>query len=191
VLFKTDHGICLGEHNRTGKSNINDNDDRFWPVYPEIAHVPFMIAAPGLEGGTEVGILAQAADVFPTLLDLLGVEVDPPEPMHGRSFAAHLKGESTDPIRDLVVAAACIKAPESFPRPCGMMPVVYTGQWAYAPVGSAGEKELYDIEDDPTALTNVVGENEGVVRELHGKVVGLLEEIDAPENQVGLWQLDK
>ena len=41
VVFMSDHGMSLGEHNRTGKSNINKNDERFWPLYPEIVHIPF------------------------------------------------------------------------------------------------------------------------------------------------------
>ena len=51
VAFTSDHGISIGEHGRTGKANISSWDDRFWPIYPEVAHVPFMVAAPGLDGG--------------------------------------------------------------------------------------------------------------------------------------------
>ncbi|MFW6164016.1 MAG: sulfatase, partial [Planctomycetota bacterium] len=87
VVFTTDHGMSLGEHNRTGKSNINEGDDRAWPIYPEVAHIPFLVAAPGLEGGREVDALLQPPDVLPTLLDLCGLDLEPPEPFHGVSFA--------------------------------------------------------------------------------------------------------
>ena len=46
VIFTTTTITC-GKHNRTGKSNINDGDDRCWPLYPEIARLPCLIAAPG------------------------------------------------------------------------------------------------------------------------------------------------
>jgi len=44
VLITSDHGMSLGEHNRTGKSNIHEADPRYWPLYPEIGHVPFLVA---------------------------------------------------------------------------------------------------------------------------------------------------
>ena len=34
VIVTSDHGTSLGEHNRTGKSNISDHDERYWPIYP-------------------------------------------------------------------------------------------------------------------------------------------------------------
>ncbi|MEC9379255.1 MAG: sulfatase, partial [Candidatus Latescibacterota bacterium] len=33
IAFTSDHGMFLGEHNRTGKSNIDRADDRIWPLY--------------------------------------------------------------------------------------------------------------------------------------------------------------
>jgi len=93
VVFTTDHGISIGEHARTGKSNIHPKDDRFWPLYPEIAHIPFLIAAPGVEGGRTVDALAQPPDILPTLLELAGADIEAREPFHGRSFAGLLKGE--------------------------------------------------------------------------------------------------
>ncbi|MCY4657958.1 MAG: sulfatase, partial [Gammaproteobacteria bacterium] len=44
VVITSDHGTSVGEHNRTGKSNIANNDERYWPIYPEVGHVPFLIA---------------------------------------------------------------------------------------------------------------------------------------------------
>ena len=106
VIFTTDHGMSLGEHNRTGKTNINEGDERYWPLYPEIAHIPFLIAAPGLEGGRVVDAIAQPVDIMPTLFDLVGgIEIDPPEPMHGISFAPVLRGGSIEPIRDMAITA--------------------------------------------------------------------------------------
>ena len=87
VIFTADHGMSLGEHNRTGKSNINRGDDRNWPLYPEIAHIPFLVAAPGLKGGRSIDAIMQPHDILPTVLDLAGVKKRPPEPMHGVSFA--------------------------------------------------------------------------------------------------------
>jgi len=181
VIFTADHGMSLGEHNRTGKTNINDYDDRCWPIYPEIAHIPFMIAAPGLKGGTTIDTLAQPPDILPTVLDLAGVEnVESPEPMHGISFASQLKGESNEEIRDIAIAATFSrKAPEPNPKKW-TMPVIYTKQWAYAPCGMEGDPELYDLLTDPYAEKNIFAAHSAVVADLTSKAKAFIESLDAP-----------
>ena len=186
VIFTTDHGMSLGEHNRTGKSNINDGDDRFWPVYPEVAHIPFLIAAPGLSGGRSVEALVQPCDILPTVSALAGIEPDPPEPFHGRSIAGLLKGETDAPIRDIAVSASFARGQNGAWPDNAVTPVVYTGDWAYAPVGAAGEKELYDTGKDPAAETNVAGDHADVARDLHDRLIGWCEEVAAPAEAVDL-----
>ena len=87
VVITTDHGMSIGEHNRTGKSNISDDDERYWPLYPEIGHVPFLVAAPDVPKGKSLSLFAQPMDFLPTACDLASVEIEPPEPIDGRSFA--------------------------------------------------------------------------------------------------------
>jgi len=180
VVFTSDHGCCLGDHDRTGKSNINDNDDRYWPLYPETAHVPFLIAAPGLKGGRSVDALLQPPDILPTWLDLAGLDVQPPEPFHGKSFASLLRGESDEPVNECAITAACLRFKEGNVAANSNTPMVYTEKWAYAPVGSDGGAELYDLEADPTATNNVAAANPSVVAEMAEKAVKFLKTLDAP-----------
>ena len=169
VLFTSDHGISLGEHERTGKSNISPNDDRCWPLYPEIAKVPWLVAAPGLEGGCEVDLLMQPPDTLPTILELAGVEATPPDPFHGVSVAPQLRGESWDDIHDFVITAGHLRGgegspPSSFTTSVGWVtPMLYTKQWAYAPIGANVDPELYDLTADPTAETDVATRHPDVV----------------------------
>jgi arylsulfatase A-like enzyme len=171
VVFTSDHGMSLGEHNRTGKSNINERDDRHWPIYPEIAHVPFMIAAPGLAGGRGLGALLQPPDILPTVLDIANVPVEPPEPFHGRSFAPLLKAgavnETAEAIRSFAVSACFMRLREGEIPANALTPAVYTQRWAYVPVGPGGERELYDLAEDPLAAR-------------HAKLLKWLEDADAP-----------
>jgi arylsulfatase A-like enzyme len=188
VIFTTDHGMSLGEHTRTGKSNINPGDSRYWPVYPEVAHIPCLIAAPGLEGGRTVDALLQPYDILPTVLDLAGVEIDTPEPFHGRSFAPMLRGEAQVPLHDFVVTASYLDADESGAIPDEVVtPVLYTHEWAYVPIGAEGERELYALASDPYAEADVAAEKPGVVEKLHDKLIAWLREIDAlPETLAAL-----
>jgi arylsulfatase A-like enzyme len=180
VVFSSDHGTSLGEHNRTGKTNINDRDGRNWPIYPEVAHVPFLVAAPGLEGGRTVDTIQQPFDILPTLLELAGAEAIPPEPFHGRSFAPQLRGEAPAATRELAVSACQVRDKTSVTRPGATTPVVYTATRAYAPFGVDGGPELYDIEADPLAENNIIADAEGEAEALHEKLLGWLSDIDAP-----------
>jgi len=184
VIFTSDHGISLGEHDRTGKSNVNERDDRFWPLYPEIAHVPFMIAAPGLEGGRGVEALLQPPDILPTLLDIANAPAEPPEAFHGRSFAPLLKSgasnQTAQAIRSFAVSGSFARLREGDIPANAETPVVYTQRWAYVPVGPGDARELYDISKDPLAERDVAAENAAVCDELHAKLTGWLESVGAP-----------
>ncbi len=198
VIFTSDHGMSLGEHNRTGKSNINERDDRCWPIYPEIARVPFMIAAPGLQsdagnpkqGGREVDALLQPPDVLPTIAELAGLDVETPEPIHGRSFAPLLKGDSAGPLRDFIVTGSFLRVKPGEKPSQAVTPAVYTEKWCYVPFGAEGARELYDLQADPYAEKDVAGDNAGMVEELHGKFVGWLKEMKAPPEAIAPFEED-
>jgi arylsulfatase A-like enzyme len=189
VIFTTDHGMSLGEHNRTGKSNINENDDRRWPLYPEIAHIPFLIAAPNLPDGTGVDVLAQPADVLPTLLELNGLNVEQPDPFHGRSVAKALTGETVAQGDEFVICGCYLRTDEGAIPTTASTPVLYTQKWAYAPIGPSGEQELFDLEEDPYGETNIADDHPDIVTALHQKLVGWLEEIGAPDAAIEPYTL--
>ena len=191
VIFTSDHGFSIGERNRTGKTNIHPRDDRCWPIYPEVAHVPLLIAAPGLEGGREIGELVQPVDLLPTLLDLTGTEAEPPEPIHGHSLAPLLRGESAGPVRDVAITAGHLRpGPDTGPRITSKRttPVVYTKRWAYAPIGAAATPELYDLTADPYALTNLADRHGDVVKDLHAELLAFLTDLDAPAEAISVFE---
>jgi arylsulfatase A-like enzyme len=187
VVFTTDHGFSIGEHGRSGKSNIGKDDDRYWPIYPEVAHVPLMIAAPGLEGGREVDALLQPPDILPTLLDLADADAEPAEPFHGTSFAPMLRGEEQAPIRDVAISASFGRLDYDTLPEKATTPVVYTKEWAYAPIGADGGRELYDLASDPGCDVNVAADHADVCDDLRNKLVAWLDEMDAPEHLKKLY----
>jgi arylsulfatase A-like enzyme len=187
VIFTSDHGISIGEHNRTGKLNINDKDNRYWPIYQEVARVPFLIVAPGLPAGHSVTQLMQSADILPTLLDMLGGKIEPPEPFHGRSFLMNLKAQTDLPIRDFVVVGMY---PKSFGETEGFAmkttPVLYTARWAYAPAGARGTPESYNVIRDPGAVKNLAGNHPWIVARHHAMLLNWLREMGAPEDTIAV-----
>jgi len=191
VIFTTDHGISLGEHNRTGKTNISDNDNRHWPLYPEIAHIPFMVAAPELKGGTSVDGFAQPVDILPTLLELAGVDVEPVEAFHGRSFAPMLQGKRNDTDSDFAICGSYLRPTSDGNIPSdATTPVLYTDRWAYAPIGPDGQRQLFNLAADPYGETDIASDHPEVVEELHGLLVDWFENLDAPTEAVSLFRRD-
>ena len=185
VVVTSDHGMSIGEHTRTGKSNIHDGDGRFWPLYPELGHVPFLIAAPGLRPGAGIQAFAQPADFLPTVCELAGVEAAPPEPFDGRSFASVLRAGSGK-HREFAVSGCWVGGSAAVPAKAST-PFVVTERWGYAPVGAHGAPELYDLTVDPLAAHDVAEAHTAVVREMHGLLIQHLRECGAADETIALW----
>jgi len=187
VAVTSDHGTSLGEHDRTGKSNIHDEDPRYWPIYPEIGHVPFLVAGGGVPRGRRLDLIAQPMDILPTLCDLAGVSAEPEEPFQGTSFArAVLEGGGQH--RELAVSGCYVQAEgEARPRKA-VTPFVVTRRWGYAPVGAYGNPELYDLDADPLAAEDVAPDNPGVVTDLHARFVQHLEDHGASDAFLAFWK---
>ena len=177
VMFTTDHGTSLGEHDRTGKGNRNAGDDRLWPPYPEVGHIPLLVAGPMLPGGESIACLAEPTDILPTLLELIGLSADLPETFHGQSVAAQLCGQSGSQDREIVMTGAMDFLAKAG---CTEPPVFYTERWAFAPIGAGGEPELYDLEVDPAVERNVVGENAGVERSMRTTIRERMKALGVP-----------
>ncbi len=76
VILTTDHGHLLGEHGYWAKN--------YMFVYQELAHIPLLMCAPGVCGGSRVRALTSIVDLMPTLLELHGAT--PPRSVQGRSL---------------------------------------------------------------------------------------------------------
>jgi arylsulfatase A-like enzyme len=186
VVITSDHGTSLGEHGRTAKSNICDEDERYWPIYPEIGHVPFLLAGGEVPRGQSLDLFGQPIDVLPTVTELAGTEVDPTVPFEGRSFAqAVLDGASAH--RDYVVSGQHIGNTDNGLPPCSVTPFLATEQWGYAPVGAHGDPELYALSEDPLAENNVASDHRSVVQDLHDLFLDHLQEYGAHEETISLW----
>ena len=189
VMVTSDHGTSLGEHERTGKTNISDSDDRFWPIYPEVGHVPMLVAAPGVPGGAALPMLGQPVDIMPTLSELAEVTVSAPEACHGRSFADAVRNGAGACHREVVVSASHLR-----PQPSGGVdrkattPFVATLDWGYAPVGSAGSAEVYDLRADPLAADNLIRTHRDQAAAMHELFLTYMREHGAPSEIVDAWQ---
>jgi uncharacterized sulfatase len=137
VVFISDHGYLLGQHQEWQKTNI----------FEEACRVPMIISVPG-QKPAKVSGLVELLDLYPTLAELCGLEA--PKTLEGQSIAAML----SDPNAKVHEATTTIvKRKNFFGRS------IRTGRFRYTEWdnGKAGV-ELYDHRTDPDEFKNLAND---------------------------------
>jgi len=152
VVFTSDHGYHLGEHDFWQKQSLHEESTR----------IPLIIAPPGGKAATSDG-LAQQIDIYPTLAELAGFEIPPH--VQGRSLAPILQN-SENRVHEEVF---CTKGKDHLLR---------TERWAYLFYRN-GAAELYDMQEDPRQFTNLIDDPEhaATARELRERLQAKLQSI--------------
>ncbi len=135
VILWSDHGDMLGDHGRRHKSVFLRSSLR----------VPLIVRWPGMDTGTVRDELCSQIDIFPTLLDGLGLE--PSTRAMGRSLVPALQGAA---------------APETQEALCEVneYTMIRTRRYKYA-IDDRGEGvQLLDLEEDPDETVNLCGREE-------------------------------
>ena len=171
VLFLSDHGIFLGEHNLLGKSSKVTGDIRGWPTYAEVSRVPMMWRIPGLAPGRR-DALVHPGDVTTTLLELAGVK--PPDTMLTPSLRPVLTGEA-DRVRDVAVSSWSLRGRRPT-RPS----VIRDEEWSLVFWTSGLPPELYHRPSAPGETQDVAAAHPAEVRRLHGQYVRFLQQCETP-----------
>jgi arylsulfatase len=164
IVFTSDHGEMLGDHYLWRKSL----------AFESAARVPFIIRAPGSFGvrrNTAVNAPATHADIMPTILDMLNIDV--PDTVDGRSLYPLLKGEKVDSWRD------CIHIEHAPNHQC-----VTDGRRKYIWAPVSGKEYFFNLDDDPRELHNLSGVKnfDAEISEWRTKLIQLLQ--DRPEGFV-------
>jgi choline-sulfatase len=143
-IFGGDNGMNMGHHGIWGKGNGTFP----FNMYDSSVKVPFVMAWPGVlpQGVTDAHLLSHY-DVFPTLVDLLGLSEPALEKLPGRSFAPLLRGEAL-PDRQAVVVF----------DEYGPVRMIRTHTHKYVRRYPYGPDEFYDLADDPGERNNRVSD---------------------------------
>ena len=137
ILFTSDHGEMLGDHNLYRKC---------WP-YEGSARVPFFVHPPrGSELPKEIvsGQPVGLQDAMPTLLDIAGVKV--PEACTGRSLLPIIRGESVR-VRDVLHGEHA----GQYEYDDGMHYLV-SERYKYVWYSQRPCEHLFDLKEDPNEL---------------------------------------
>lgn len=157
VIFTSDHGYHLGEHDFWAKVSLHE----------ESAAVPLIISVPGKKPAV-CNSLTELIDLYPTASSLCGLEV--PERLQGRDISRMLD-EPNFEVRDAAFSVA--------PSRKGFL--LREHKWAYIQYkeDASGGIELFDMDQDPKQFTNLAHQPEyaDVVKHLGGKLAAKLDQI--------------
>jgi arylsulfatase A-like enzyme len=134
VALVSDHGIYLGEHRLTGKSDSY--------LHPELIRVPLLLRDPGGRGaGAESDYYATTIDLPPTLLSMAGA---PP--------SSRFEGADLSPLLD--GAAPAEERPFAYGG-YGNFSFIRDERWALVARNDNGWRLFYDLERDPREQRDV------------------------------------
>lgn len=186
VVVTADHGMSLGEHGRTGKSMADKNQDHpYWPMYPEISKVPFLIAGGDIPKGKKINMTALPVDIFPTFCELAeGVPLETEKTVNGISFAPALKGEVFE-SRKIAVTSRNYNL---WDKEMKDAPFAVAGEWGYAPVGMDGSRELFYLTEDPLAEKNIFVDNMEKADEIHKMFIEYIKSLGASNEMLAFWE---
>jgi hypothetical protein len=164
VILVTDHGHYHGEKDIWGKPGA--------PLYQPMAHIPLLIAAPGLEPGI-CEALTTSVDLFATLQDLFDL---PParQATHGVSLLPLIRGEAVE-VRDFALAGVWgrevhllerdlkyARAPVGANAPLAM----YSNRWSTMPTHVLPLARELPLPDDRAVLSRMPGSEVPVLRQI-------------------------
>lgn len=135
VIFLSDHGEEFMEHGGFMHSTL----------YNELLRIPLIIKVPGILPGRVKG-LTQTIDVFPTLLDLVGVRT--PESAQGDSLLELMLNRRDKNMEDRYVVSSTEDSA-----------AIQNERWKLIEKYSAAatDRKLYHLADDPKEKENVAG----------------------------------
>jgi arylsulfatase A-like enzyme len=191
VIFVSDHGELLLDHGFSGKGERH---------YDACVRVPLIISGPGLRRGAVVEDFVQLEDIFPTVLEMAGIE--PPAPrvmgpylketpraLAGRSLLPLCRGERpADWRRDAYIESynnITTATPRNWARS------VRTGQWRYTMVPEGQGEQLFHLATDPDEQVNLARDaaHASVRRELRDRLLDLVILQDYPQTPRDLFAL--
>lgn len=146
IVYMGDNGFSFGEHGLIDKRH----------AYEESMRVPLLVWAPGMiKPNSVIEQVVMNVDLAPTFLELAGIKK--PGQMQGYSFTQLLKGSPGAWKRDKVFyeyywESAFPQTPTTFAvRSDRYKYIYYNGVW--------DTNELFDLENDPYEMNNLVNDS--------------------------------
>ncbi|HKJ28132.1 MAG TPA: arylsulfatase [Anaerolineales bacterium] len=169
ICFVSDHGEMMGDHNMFRKG---------FP-YEGSARVPLILVGPK---GSEIAANQQHSpvielrDIMPTLLDCAGLPI--PESVEGRSFLPYAEGGEAQDWREYLHGEHILWGQS--------IQWLTDGHEKYVWMSSSGVEQLFNLDDDPDELNDLVLTGDGgeritlwrsrMIAELAGREEGFVQD---------------
>ena len=156
IIVASDHGDFLGEKGLFAKAEA---------LYECLLHVPLIVVPPpglGLEGGQQIAGLVDLIDLFPTILEIAGIEV--PEYAQGKDLISWVTTGASKPLRDCVFSQVgdyhghlgqSNYGGTNAGRHPGLVQASRSRSHSYIRDPDYGD-EAYDLRRDPLELNNLL-----------------------------------
>ena len=170
IIYTSDHGHCMSSHSLSAKGPS---------VYDEIARVPLIIAGFGLPKNTVNKNPASHINIAPTVMELMGFEI--PNMMHGKSLAAELRDNSKRTNENIFIEFGRFEVDHDSFGGLQLMRACFDGRHKLS-VNLLSTDELYDIQDDPDEMINLIDseKHEAIRNRLHDAILANMNEIRDP-----------
>jgi len=172
IIFTSDNGgVAAGDAFAT--SNLPLRAGKGYQFEGGIRE-PYFIKVPGLTtGGTKTSIPVTGTDFYPTILDLVGVELKPDEHQDGRSLVPVLEGGT------LSERPLFWHYPHYGNQGGEPSSIIREGDWKLIHYYEDGREELYNLKEDLEETNNVATVHPEIVEELSKKLFAYLNEVGA------------
>ncbi|MGH1493791.1 MAG: alpha/beta fold hydrolase [Acidimicrobiales bacterium] len=139
VIYTSDHGDMLGSHGFLMKSVMYDGS----------ARVPLLMRGPGIDPGATCQTAVSLVDIFPTVLDVVGVAAAEQDHDLPGSTLRHLAGSSHDQER-------AVFSEYHGPTSAAASYMIRRGRWKYVKhLFDGSGSQLFDLHADPHELDDL------------------------------------
>ncbi|HEV7281838.1 MAG TPA: sulfatase [Pirellulaceae bacterium] len=183
VIFASDNGGTV--HQRIDGVPVTTNAplrSGKGTLYEGGVRVPFVVFWPGvIEANSVSDALVQTTDIYPTLLDLLGLQSRRNQAFDGISFAPALEGK---PFRRRVIFSyfpyeSMSVDDRTSPSASVRVDDLKLIRFFHAGPGGTHRHELYDLAADPGETSDLSGERPLIVSSLDAMIEGYLDDARA------------
>ncbi len=161
IVLSGDHGESLGEH--------GEKTHGFF-IYNATLHVPFIVHLPGAASLRIVPELVNLADLMPTVLQALKIDV--PTQLQGHNLLPLMRTREPGAARSLYAETFLPRLHFNWSELRG----VETKNYHFI---DAPKPELYDLTKDPGETRNLFGEKKAVADEMRAQLARLIQQYSA------------
>src|SRR5882724_1840034 len=172
IVLSGDHGESLGEH--------GEKTHGFF-IYNATLHVPFMIHLPGAVSPRVVPDLVSLADLMPTVLQTLKLEI--PSEVQGRSLLPLMTTKNPEEARSLYAETFLPRLHFNWSE----LRAVESPNYHFI---DAPKPELYDLTKDPGETQNLFAEKKAVGEEMRARLTALIRQYSAGQELAEKTGLD-